>query len=122
MSAMPKKMMAGLGIGLAGGIVALGAMAYAWDGSLDSLTAVGINMLISILFFAVAGCFTKEAPVAGNSIAVISAVCFATIVLAFLCDTTMFWVILLLGVLAVAEIAVACCPTVVRWVDSVRVA
>ena len=52
MSAIPKKMSVGMGLGLLGGIVAMAALAYSWDGSLDAINNVAFNLLVATMFFA----------------------------------------------------------------------
>ena len=74
MSTALKKMSIGMGLGLLGGILAIAAVAYSWDGSFQSIVPVGLNLLIATMFFATAGSFAKSAPVAGKSIAIIAAV------------------------------------------------
>ena len=59
MTPVPKKMVFGAALGLIGGIIAMCAIAAAWDGTLDSMPLVGLNLLVACMFFAVAGGFTK---------------------------------------------------------------
>ena len=121
MAAMPKKMIFGVGLGFLGGIIALGAMAYAWDGTVDCMPLVGLNMVVALMFFAVGGSFTKTTPVAGSSIAVIAAVCEAMVILSYLYDATFVWINLVLAVIGVACILIGACPTVSHWVDAQRI-
>lgn len=122
MSNMPKKMVFGLGLGLLGGILALGGMAYAWDGTTDTMALVGLNMLVSCMFFAVGGCFTKYAPVQGSSIAVLAAVCEAAVILSILYDATYIGLNLILAVIGAALILIGACPNVSAWIDAKRIA
>lgn len=121
MAAMPKKMVFGTALGLLGGIIALAAMSAAWDGTLDSMTLVGLNMLVAVMFFAVAGSFTRHVPVPGNTVLVLATVCEAVVVLSILYDATYLWLNLILAVIGAVNILFAACPTVTRWVDAERV-
>ena len=75
--AMPKKMVAGSAVGLFGGIIALAVMAATWDGTLDCIVKVGLDMLVSVSFFAAAGTFMKYSPVQGSTMVVLSALAVA---------------------------------------------
>lgn len=121
MATMPKKMVFGAALGLVGGIIALGAMFAAWDGTLDSMPLVGVNMLVAVMFFAVAGAFTKNAPVPGNTVLVLAAVCEAVVVLSILYEASYLWLNLILAVIGAVNILFAACPTVTRWVDAERI-
>ncbi len=121
MAPMPSKMVFGIGLGFLGGIIALAAMAYSWDGTVDCMPLVGLNMLVAAMFFATAGTFTKVTPVAGNTVVVIAAVCEAMVILAMLYEATFFWVSLVLAVIGAACILIGACPTVSRWVDAQRI-
>ncbi len=121
MGAMPKKMIAGTAVGLIGGIVALVAMFYAWNGTLESTTSVGLNMLVAVMFFGVAGCFTKYTPVPGATVLVLSAVCEAFVIIAMLYNSMELWMGAVLAVLGIVNILFAACPTVTKWVDGQRV-
>ena len=114
MAAMPKKMIFGVALGLLGGIIALAAMFVAWDGTLDSMTLVGLNMLVTVMFFAVAGTFTRHVPVPGNTVLVLA-------VVSVLYEATYFWLNLILLVIGAANILIAACPTVTKWVDAERI-
>ncbi len=121
MSAMPQKMVAGVAIGFVGGILALAAMAYAWDGTLDSATLIGLDMLVAVLFFAVAGCFTKHSPVPGSTITVLSAICVAFTLIAMYYEAMFLWLGVILVILGIVNVAFAVSPSVSKWVDSNRV-
>ena len=121
MAAMPKKMIFGVALGLLGGIIALAAMFVAWDGTLDSMTLVGLNMLVTVMFFAVAGTFTRHVPVPGNTVLVLATVCEAAVVVSVLYEATYFWLNLILLVIGAANILIAACPAVTKWVDAERI-
>lgn len=120
MSSMPKKMIAGVAIGFLGGIIAIAAMAQSWTGSLDSINAVALNMLVATTFFAVAGAFTRCAPVKGKTIVVLAAINAACVVVATAFSATFLAVEGILIILAAIEILCAACPTVSKWVDTAR--
>ena len=117
MGSMPKKMVAGLALGLFGGVVALVLMANAWDGSLDSIYKVGMCMLVSCMFFAVAGTFTKYSPVQGSTMTVLSAIAVISTVAALLLEALSLWMALLLIVVGVVAMLCAACPVTSHWVD-----
>lgn len=121
MSAIPKKMVFGAALGLIGGIIGIAAVACAWDGTLDSLTLVGLNMLVACMFFAVAGAFTKFTSVQGSTILVLAAVCEAMVILSMLYEASYVWLNLILAVIGAVNILFAACPTVISWVDTNRI-
>lgn len=121
MTDTPKKMVFGAALGLIGGIIALGAMAASWDGTLDCMTLVGLNMLVAVMFFAVAGAFTKYTPVQGTTVLVLAAVCEAMVFLSILYEASYIWLNLILAVLGAVNILFAACPGVVSWVDAHRI-
>ena len=118
MSAAPKKMSIGMGLGLLGGIVAMAALAYSWNGTFESVIPVAFNLLVATMFFATAGAFAKSAPVAGKSIAVIAGVCVAVTLVSMFYGSTFLWVQILLVVIGVINVALAACPTVIRYADT----
>lgn len=120
MSAMPKKMVAGVAVGFLGGVIAIAAMAHAWTGDLSNTSAVALNMLVAMMFFAVAGGFTSYAPVKGKTLIVLAAINAAFVVIAAAYSSTFVVLELFLLILAVIEILCAACPTVTKWVDATR--
>ncbi len=122
MTVAPKKLSIGMGLGLLGGIVAMAALAYSWDGTLECMIPVAFNLLVATMFFATAGAFAKSAPVAGKSIAVIAGVCVAVVLVSIFYGSTFLWIQVFLLVLAIVNVAIAACPTVIRYADAKRVA
>ena len=122
MSAAPKKLSVGMGLGLLGGILAIAAVAYSWDGTFESIVPVGLNLLIATMFFATAGSFAKSAPVAGKSIAIIAAICVAVTIVSLAYASTFLWLQIILLAIGVVLVAVGACPTVIRYADSKRAA
>jgi hypothetical protein len=122
MSAAPKKLSVGMGLGLLGGILAIAAVAYSWDGTFESIVPVGLNLLIATMFFATAGSFAKSAPVAGKSIAILAAVCVAVTIVSLAYASTFLWLQIILLAIGVVLVAVGACPTVIRYADSKRAA
>ena len=121
MTPVPKKMVFGAALGLIGGIIALCAVAAAWDGTLDSMPLVGLNLLVACMFFAVAGGFTKFTPVQGSTILVLAAVCEAVVILSILYEGSYIWLNLVPAVIGAVNILFAACPTVTTWVDAQRI-
>ena len=121
MAQIPNKMKIGCALGMLGGVVSLAAMAYSWTGVLDDMYAVGLNMLAAVMFFAVAGTFTKYSPVCGNTVLVISGLAMAVAIVGALYNATFLWVSILLALIAVCCILVAACPNTTKWVDGNRV-
>lgn len=117
MGSMPTKMVAGLGLGLFGGVVALALMANAWDGTVDSVANVGVCMLVSCMFFAVAGTFTKYSPVKGTTMLVLSALCVIFTVGALIYGAISFWMSILLIIVGFIAMLCAACPMTEHWVD-----
>ena len=115
MTATPKKMVFGAALGLIGGIIAIAAMAASWNGTVDSMYDVGLNMLIACMFFAVAGSFSRYTPVEGRTVLVLAAVCEAVVLLGI------FYLYLVLAVIGAVNILFAACPTVTSWVDTNRI-
>jgi|GEM_PF-702416 len=73
MNAMPNTMKLGMAIAFLGAIGAFVTMAMAWNGSVESAPLVGLDMLVTMSFFAVAGSFSTYSPVKGNTVVVLSA-------------------------------------------------
>ena len=117
MSTALKKMSIGMGLGLLGGILAIAAVAYSWDGSFQSIVPVGLNLLIATMFFATAGSFAKSAPVAGKSIAIIAAVCVAMTIVSMAYASTFLWLQIILLAIGVVEVLIGACPAVIRYAD-----
>lgn len=114
---MPKKMVAGLALGLFGGIAGLAFMVDAWSGSMDSVTDVALIMLVSMMFFAVAGTFTSYSPVKGTTMAVLAALPAAFTIIAYLNESLTLWSAVLLVIVGLAALLCAACPSVRSWVD-----
>ncbi len=122
MTVAPKKLSIGMGLGLLGGILAMAAVAYSWDGTLECMIPVAFNLLVATMFFATAGAFAKSAPVAGKSIAVIAGVAVAVTFVSMFYGSTFLWLQIFLVVIGVVLVAIAACPTVIRYADTKRVA
>ena len=121
MTATPKKMVFGAALGLIGGIIAIAAMAASWNGTVDSMYDVGLNMLIACMFFAVAGSFSRFTPVEGRTILALAAVCEAVVLLGIFYSAFDFVLYLVLAVIGAVNILFAACPTVTSWVDTNRI-
>lgn len=111
----------GTALGFLGGIIALAAMAASWEGDIDSMYLVGLNMFVAVMFFAVAGTFTRYSPVRGSTVVVIGAVAAAAVIIAALYGATYLWISALLLIIAAVCIMIGACPHVTKWVDSNRV-
>lgn len=120
MSAQPMKMVAGMAIGFVGAIIAFAAMAYSWTGDLDNIYSVALNMLMAMMFFAVAGGFSKRAPIVGRTLIVLAALNVAFSIIALVYASTFIEVEVVLIILAVAEVLCAACPKVTKWIDTTR--
>lgn len=118
---LPNNMKIGTGLGMVGGIIALAAMAASWEGDVDSMYLVGLNMLVAVMFFAAAGTFTQYSPVSGNTVVVLSGVAGAVTIIAALYGATYLWISAILLIIAAVLVAIAACPHVTKWVDSNRV-
>ncbi len=122
MANMPNKMKIGFGLGLFGGIVALVAMAMAWENDIASMYPVGLNMLCAVMFFAAGGALSKEAPVSGNTALVLAVIALAAVIVGYLYAATFVWLTFLMAIIAVACILVAACPNTSKFLDDSRLA
>lgn len=121
MTVQPNDMKIGSTLGVVGGIISIAALAYGWDGGLEGLYGVGLNMLCAVMFFALAGAFTKYSPMAGKSVAGICAVTIAAVVIGMLYSATFLWVSILLLIIAAVCLLIAACPNTSNWIDGNRV-
>lgn len=121
MAKLPKKMVFGATLGFIGGIIAIAAVAVAWDGTMGSLSLVGLNLLIACMFFAVGGTFTRQTPVQGSTVLVLATVCEAVVFLSILYGGSYLWLNLVLTVIGAVNILFAACPTVTSWIDANRI-
>lgn len=121
MAVQPNYMKIGVALGMLGGIISMAALAYSWGGDLDGLYGAGLNMLCAVMFFAVAGAFTRYSPVAGNTVIAICAVAIASAVVSMLYDATSLWIDALLVVIGAFCLLVAAHPGTTNWVDSNRI-
>ncbi len=121
MAKLPKKMVFGAALGLIGGIIAIAAVAVAWDGTVDSMSLVGLNLLVACMFFAVGGAFTRQTPVQGSTVLVLATICEAVILLSILYKGSYLWLNLILAIIGAVNILFAACPTVTSWVDANRI-
>jgi len=120
MGAMPSKMKIGAAAGFVGAILALAFMAAAWDGSTDAIYVVGLDMLVSMMFFAAAGTFMKYSPVQGSTMPVLSALIIVFTIIAQIYGALEIWQTIVLLILGAACLLCAACPTVAGWVDGNR--
>ncbi len=122
MATMPPKMKIGFGLGMLGGIVALIAMAWSWNGALDNMYPVGLNMLTAVMFFAMAGTLSNQAPVAGSTVLAIAAVALASVVIGFIYGATLPVISIILALIGIGCVLIGACPNVSAWIDSERIA
>ena len=120
MGAMPSKMKIGAAAGFVGAILALAFMAAAWDGSTDAIYVVGLDMLVSMMFFAAAGTFMKYSPVQGSTMPVLSALTIVFTIIAQIYGAFEIWQTIILLILGAVCLLCAACPTVAGWVDGNR--
>lgn len=121
MAETPRKMVFGLALGLVGGIIAMIGVAQAWDGSLDSMSLVGLNLLVACMFFAAGGAFSTTAPVKGSTILVLAAANEACVFISMMYGAADIVLNLVLAVIGVVIILFAACPHVEKWVDANRI-
>lgn len=120
MGAMPSKMKIGAAAGFVGAILALAFMAAAWDGSTDAIYVVGLDMLVSMMFFAAAGTFMKYSPVQGSTMPVLSALIIVFTIIAQIYGAFEIWQTIVLLILGAVCLLCAACPAVTGWVDGNR--
>lgn len=120
MGAMPQKMKVGAAAGFIGAIIAVAIMAYNWDGSSDSIYAVGLDMLVAMAFFAAAGTFMKYSPVQGSTMPVLSALAIAFTIIAQIYGAFEIWQTIILLIVGAVCLLCAACPAVAGWVDGNR--
>ncbi len=72
MSSVPNIMKLGMAMAFIGAIIAFVAMAYAWDGTVESAPNIGVCMAVATIFFAVAGSFSTYSPVKDTTVFVLS--------------------------------------------------
>lgn len=120
MAKMPGKMKIGMGLGLLGGIIGIATSAVAWESTVASMTAVGLNLLVAVMFFAAAGFFQKDAPVAGATGAVLAGIAAASAVACLIVGAIGPVLGAIEIIIAVGLILIASCPTVKGYIDGVR--
>ncbi len=121
MSAMPNTMKLGMALGFLGAIAAFVSMAMAWDGSVDSAAGVGLNMAVSMMFFAIAGCLSSYSPVKPATITAISAVAIGlTFIACILGVMSVVFGILLVAIAAICMV-IGGMDTTKDYVDTNRV-
>lgn len=120
MVAMPGKMKIGMCLGLVGGIIGIATSAAAWESSIDSMTAVGLNLLVATMFFASAGFFQKNAPVAAPTGAVLAGIAAASAVVCLIMGIMGTGFAIVEIIIAIGLILVASCPAVKGYVDNVK--
>ncbi|MBR4685604.1 MAG: hypothetical protein IKP04_03665 [Candidatus Methanomethylophilaceae archaeon] len=121
MSAMPNTMKIGMGVAFVGAIIAFASMAYAWDGTVECTPCVGINMVVSMVFFAVAGCFSSYSPVKGSTVIVLSALTVAFTVIAAIYGAMMPILAIILVILGILCVAIGSMGSTKNYVDTNRV-
>ena len=77
MSAMPNTMKLGMAAAYLGAIGAFASMAMIWTGDLSNAGLIAADLIVVMMFFATAGCFSSYSPVKGNTVVVISALTIA---------------------------------------------
>jgi hypothetical protein len=121
MSEMPNTMKLGMAAAFIGAIIAFFTMAQAWNGSVDSLTLVGVCMATAMIFFAVAGCFSTYSPVPGSTAVVLSALAIAFPFIAAIYGAMLPIYALFLVLLGVVCIFCANLPSTKDYIETNRV-
>lgn len=120
MSKMPTTMKIGMGVAFLAAILGFAGMAYAWNGSVDSAPLVGLCMLVSMIFFAVAGCFSSYSPVKSGTVIVLSALAVAFVVISLIWGAMILGIGIILLVLGIACVALASFSGTKNWIDTNR--
>lgn len=118
MTATPKTMALAMGLGFIGAIGALVAMAYAWKGTVDSASLVGLDMLVALIFFAVAGCFSSQTPVKSDTVVVISALAIAFVIVATMYGAMPIWAGFVFFAIGAICIVCGCLPSTKNYIDT----
>jgi len=114
---MPQKMVVGAAAGFAGALFTMILLATSWDGTLDAVYVMGLDMLVAVSFFAVAGTFMKYSPVQGSTMPILSALAIAFSLIAAMYGAVEIWQGIVLVILGIVALLCAACPAVTSWVD-----
>ena len=101
----PGAMKAGMAVGLFGGLVAFFAMAFLFNTDDEPLLTMGLCLLIAVLYFALAGGFSKTSQWTQNVLIAYSFITTAAVLGIFIADLIPLWfavIELVLGILAIA--------------------
>ena len=120
MTTQPNTMKLGMAIAFIGAIGAFVSMAMAWNGTVESAPIVGLNMLVVMCFFAVAGSFSTYSPVKGSTVIVLSALPVVFSIIAIIHGAMSPVCGVFFAILGIACIVLARLPTTKDYVEANR--
>ncbi|MDR2845800.1 MAG: hypothetical protein LBV63_00800 [Candidatus Methanoplasma sp.] len=121
MSTTPKKITAGLVLGIAGGFISVAYLAIFFEANVDNALIMGGYLLTAVLFFALAGAFTQNGPWSWNVLlfmTFLTAGAIAALVIGSYVDLYAGAVLVAIDVLIVLDLLF---PSAKVWLDGARI-
>lgn len=121
MTETPIVMKVGMAVAFVGAIIAFVAMAQAWNGTVDSLGYVGVDMAVSMMFFATAGSLSTYSPVKGSTVVLLAAIAIAFSIVAAIYGAMDPFCTVVLVILGAVCVFIGNLPITKEYVDANRV-
>lgn len=117
----PKIVRYGFGFGILGGIIAMVATTFALDiGASSTVAYVSLNLLVTVLFFAVGGSFASNGPGSWGAVTFMTALTTGTVIAVSLYGSMNLWFGIILTIIGIFTMLAAVSSTTGRWIKTDR--
>lgn len=116
----PKIVKVGFGLGILGGVLALAASVFTYDGGQESIVTVGLCLLVMVLFFALGGGFANDGSGTWGVLTGMSAVTAGICIVMIMYGSIYIWLGVVMTVIALLMIVVALNRNTGRWIKTDR--
>lgn len=121
METLPRNAKIGCALGFIGGIIGIACLAFYFEPEESTITTMGVYMLISLMFFALAGGFTRSGQWSWDVLLMMTFLTIGVVCAAFIfnvIDLYVLVVLVLIGALIALNLSM---PAAKTWVNRIRV-
>lgn len=104
-------------VAMLGGLVAIACMALTYAPGEDTITVISFYMLVSVLYFALAGAFTRNSQWNASLTVVITFMTLGIIIVAAMYGSFSYNVAMVLGIFGLVILIASVLPSVKSWLD-----
>lgn len=121
METLPRNAKIGCALGLIGGIIGIACLVLYFEPEESAIATMGVYMLISLMFFALAGGFAKSGQWSWDVMLMMSFLTIGVIFAAFVFNIIDLYVLIALVIIGALIVLNLAMPSAKTWVNRIRV-